>query len=117
MNSDDDFERAMRARYAEAATRLSARTQAQLHNRLQAAVTRVPRASSRRPAWSLAAASVLVLALAFGLQWRAGHEAMPSPAQPLAANGDSDEALATLDENPDLYLWLASSDAIALASE
>jgi len=29
----------------------------------------------------------------------------------------ADSALATLDQDPDFYLWLASRDAIALASE
>ena len=117
------FERALRARYAEATTNLSARTQAQLHNRLQAAVAEDSRARSRRPIWLLATAAAFSLALiaAFGLQWRPGAESMPSttPTPALVANGTSDEGelVATLDETPDLYLWLASDDANTLATE
>ena len=126
-----DFERALRARYAKATTHLSARTQAQLHNRLQAAIAQGPCVSTRRPAWWLATACALALVVVIGMQWRTGHETMlpaatlptamspniPSPA--LVANGsnDSGELVATLDETPDLYLWLQSDDANALVTE
>lgn len=126
-----DFERALRARYAEATTHLSARTQAQLHNRLQAAIAQGPRVDTRRPAWWLATACALALVVVIGMQWRTGHETMlptamlptatlptiPSPA--LVANGsnDSSELVATLDESPDLYLWLQSDDANSLVTE
>jgi hypothetical protein len=40
---------------------------------------------------------------------------------PIATIADDDDdvgaSFAALDENPDLYLWLASSDAVAFASE
>ena len=122
----EDFERALRARYAEATTHLSARTQAQLHNRLQAAIAQGPRVNTRRPAWLLATACSLALVVVFGMQWRTGRETMlptttlptiPTPA--LVANGsnDSGELVATLDETPDLYLWLQSDDANALVTE
>ena len=117
------FERALRARYAEAATHLSARTQAQLHTRLQAVVAEGSRAASRRPGWLLATATAFSLALiaVFGLQWRPGAESMPpaTPTPALAPNGASNEGelVATLDETPDLYLWLASDDANTLTTE
>jgi len=117
----EDFERALRARYAQAATHLSARTQAQLHNRLHAAIAQGSRAGTRRSAWWLATACALALVVVFGVQWRAGHEAtLSAPSAPaLVANGNNDggELVATLDETPDLYLWLASDDANALATE
>lgn len=119
MNDQQDFERALRARYIEAGSRLSARTQAQLHHRLHAALARGQRANTRRPMWRLAAACALLLTFAFGLQWRAGNETRSNPASTFVANSsnDSGELVATLDETPDLYLWLASDDAAALASE
>jgi hypothetical protein len=33
------------------------------------------------------------------------------------SQADANTTYAALDENPDLYLWLASSDAVTLASE
>jgi hypothetical protein len=38
---------------------------------------------------------------------------LPAVASAVAANA----APATLEQDPDFYLWLASSDAVALASE
>jgi hypothetical protein len=65
-----------------------------------------------------------VLAFAFGAPWRNLHEPAATTATALAAATPAatvaptaDSALATLDQNPDFYLWLASSDAVALASE
>ncbi len=127
----EDFERALRARYAEATTHLSARTQAQLQNRLQSAIAQGPRVNTRRPAWLLATACSLALVVVFGMQWRSGRGTMLStnmlptttlpttPPPAIVANGsnDSGELVATLDETPDLYLWLQSDDANALVTE
>ncbi len=123
----EDFERAVRARYAEATAHMSARTQAQLHNRLQAAIAQGRRVDTRRPAWLLATACSLALVVVFGMQWHNGQETLlpvgtlpanPAPAA-LVANGgnDSGELVAALDESPDLYLWLQSDDANALVTE
>lgn len=114
---DDDFDRALRQCHASATAHLSARTQAQLHNRLRAATAR--NAHSMRPRWWLAAAGSLILVFAVGVQWRVGHR-FPAPANtaPIAATShDNGELVATLDEAPELYLWLASDDATTLASE
>jgi hypothetical protein len=122
----EDFECALRGRYAEATTHLSTRTQAQLHNRLQAVIAQGSRMGARRPAWLLVTAFSLALVAVFGMKWRATHETMlptttlPTiPAPALVANGsnDSGELVATLDETPDLYLWLQSEDANALVTE
>jgi hypothetical protein len=61
---------------------------------------------------------LLVLVTVAGLQLRAPER--PVRAQAVVAadiSADNDELLASLDEAPDLYLWLASDDASALVSE
>lgn len=111
----------LRQRHIEAVARLSARTRAQLHNRT-AAVLAAP--ATRRPGhritWAVAATCTALLAMAFGLQL---HPQLAPPKQNAVISpvdtttNDGDAALATLDENPDLYLWLASKDAVALVTE
>ncbi|MGH8080112.1 MAG: hypothetical protein ACREP7_06015, partial [Lysobacter sp.] len=73
--------------------------------------------------WTLASSGVAAVALALGLQFVGGQPpgatptmptavpAMASVAAPVAADSsyDPDTAVAALDENPDLYLWLASN--------
>lgn len=114
-----DFDRAARAHHNDALTSLSMRTRTQLHHRLQAALAGQARTTRRKqmPVWSWATAAALVLAFAFGLPWRSAHEPAPTTSTTLAAADANDSTLATLDQSPDFYLWLASSDAVALASE
>lgn len=74
--------------------------------------------------WLTATAFSAVLAVGLGLQWLphapdtpAATASAPSLAQ---ADGDAGEELGVsgaLDEDPDLYLWLASADAQPLAME
>lgn len=115
-----DFDASLRQLHADAVAQVSARTQAQLHQRRHAALSsRNARATpTRRLGWPLAASFAAIVALAFGVQMR--QDALPAASTPTvaAAEGDGlDTTLAVLDENPDFYLWLASSDAVALASE
>jgi hypothetical protein len=67
-----------------------------------------------------ASAFSAVLAVAVGVQFLP-RSAPLSTAQPVVvASGtgsDYSGGVATLDENPDLYLWLASSEAEPLAME
>jgi hypothetical protein len=114
---DADFDRQLRDRYADATLHLSARTNAQLQQRLRAAIAQRPRGRNRGSAWILATACSLALVAAFGLQWRAQDPSTPRTPAPIADADDNSEIVATLEETPDLYLWLASDDAIALASE
>lgn len=67
-------------------------------------------------AWPLAAACAIGV-LALGLQLRQPEVAPATTAVVANDSDDVDEAYAALDETPDLYLWLASSDAVTLASE
>jgi len=120
------FDAALRQLHADAIANVSARTQAQVHQRRRAALsgqsagaarTGAARTPARRFGWPVAASFAAVLALAVGVQMR--HDGATSSSVPaLAVVDDGDiEGIATLDENPDFYLWLASNDAVALASE
>lgn len=115
-NPDDDFDRAMRAIHAEAVSHLSARTQAQLRQRLRTVLSPPP---PMRHGWRLATAALLVVGLAGGLYWRSSTLPRAMPPAPVAASEavDSGGLVAVIDETPDLYLWLASDDADRLASE
>ena len=138
MNTDR-FDDAIRARHAESLEHLSPRVRAQLAQRRRAALAgQAPRVS--RSPWRFAfplAAVAAVGALAIGLQsntqWRAPDAPAPmvatvkpspasdalasrTPAPRATALPDTDEATASasLEENPDLYVWLASDDAADL---
>jgi hypothetical protein len=109
-----------RAAHAQALRALGPRVQAQQHNRRKAALAAGVGAGVRtEPAnhrgWAWVAAPALALVLAFGMPWRTARE--PAAAGARVAAAQPVEAQATLDQDPDFYLWLASSDAVALASE
>ncbi|MDN5782539.1 MAG: hypothetical protein L0H23_11070 [Luteimonas sp.] len=113
-NRDARFDAAMRQLHDTAVDRISGRTRLQLQQRAHAAPPARPAPS--RFGWPLAASFAAVLALMVGLQLR--HDPAPLPAAPTNAVADSgDDIDIVLDENPDLYLWLASNDAYALAME
>lgn len=130
VSSQQAFDEALRQRHAAAVAQVSSRTQAQLRVRRQTALlasrhpaAATPHATTRRLAWPVAASFAALLAVAFGVQMRQGDVTL-TPAQTLAIAQEDDMQkdgmnadFADLEENPDLYLWLASSDAVALASE
>ncbi|UNK49107.1 hypothetical protein MNR01_15435 [Lysobacter sp. S4-A87] len=118
-NQADDraFDQAMRRLHTQAVDQVSPATRARLRVARQAATTPgAVRAHRRGPGWVLATGFAAVSALAIGLLLRPSPQApavgSPAPAVATAttATYDADTALATLDENPDLYLWLASND-------
>jgi hypothetical protein len=123
--TDDDFDQQLARCHRGAVSQLSARTQAQLQQRLHALVS--PRRHARRRdgrAWGLAAAGALVVVAALGARWQAlrGSAAAPRAAIVSATPGgnampDNGAVLASLDQPPDLYLWLASDDARAMLAE
>lgn len=128
--NDFEFDRKARAVHAQALMAQSPRVRTQLHNRLQAALAGAGLAdagassASQRahPAhrWTWATATMLALALVFAAPWRSVHEQAThdSVAQaPARTPANSATGLATLDQDPDFYLWLASSDAVSLAME
>lgn len=104
-----------RSLHAQALQALSPRTRAQLLLR------RGPKAGAparpRAYAWPLATACALA-ALAIG--WQLRDPAVPPAAPPaplVAAAPDEDGATLALEENPELFEWLASGDAATLAME
>jgi hypothetical protein len=114
-----DFDEVLQRRHAEAVAHLSVRTQMQLRNRLAALGTAPLHGARHRMAWIAATACAALFALVIALQLRPQPMPAASPAT-LVVDGsqaDANAAYAALDENPDLYLWLASSDAVTLASE
>ena len=114
------FDEALRQRHGDAVAHISARTQAQLQQRRRAALSAsapgMPRTTMRRFAWPVATSFAAILALAVGMQLRQDSVA-PVPVATVADDDDLGASFAALDENPDLYLWLASNDAVTFASE
>lgn len=115
---DRTLDHVARALHAEALAHVSPRTRMQLRAR-RAQAQRAPTRGTRILGWGLAGACAAVFAIAIG--WRMG---LPPPAagpmpSAVAQSGSSDyrEAYATLDEDPDFYLWLATTDVQPLAME
>ena len=122
MNTGDDdrgFDAIARDVHARSLDALSPRTRAQLQLRRRGALAPTRTARMRTLAWPVAAACAIA-ALAIGWQLR-DPGSMPTGAPPstpmVATSTDDDSATLVLDENPELYEWLASSDADTLAME
>jgi hypothetical protein len=117
-DDDDSFDAIARDVHARSLDALSPRTQAQLQVRRRGARASAHASRRRRLAWPIVTACA-VAALAIGWQLR-GPGSVPTdapPGTPMVAVTDDDSATLVLDENPELYEWLASSDAAALAME
>lgn len=125
-DTHDEFDRRLRAVHAQAVAQVPPRTLYALQvRRGHAASPATPARPGLRPGgWWAAAGLAAVFALAIGLRQPALEgapvDAVPAP---LAAAGTAieaaawDEGLATLEEDPDLYLWVASQDSLILAME
>ncbi|QDW67261.1 hypothetical protein [Luteimonas granuli] len=121
-----DFDLRMRALHARAVEQLPSRTTYQLRMRREAAARASASGAPRSGGWWLAAAATAVFALAIGLR-QPGPGSAPDPAgdalPPLAVATDAaetaafEDSVAALDEDPDLYLWIASQDGQFLAME
>jgi len=114
-----DFDAHLRRLHAQAVERVSPRTLVQL--RARRAPSPLPPARPRR-AWPLATTCAIAL-VAGGLLLRhpgstRSNEAAPERAAPAAvSDNESGDVYATLDESPELYLWLASNDTANLVTE
>jgi hypothetical protein len=112
--SDERFDRALRAIHSDAVSNVSARTHAQLRQRLRSATRPAP---STRHGWQMASALV-ALALMAGAYWRMTTlPDVPPPAAIATHATDNGDLVAVIDETPDLYVWLDSDEATRLASE
>lgn len=118
INDKETFDRDMRKLHAAAMDRISPQTLARLRAARHTAQTTPQRGQAWR--WIAASAFSAVLAVAIGVQFLPQPAPMPA-AQPAiaaaSAGNDYNDGVATLEENPDLYLWLASSEAEPLAME
>jgi anti-sigma-K factor RskA len=119
-NEDHAFDRRMRALHGAALDHVSPSTRTRLRLGRDAA-TRTGATAKRVGGWRWAAAGLAsaVFAVALGLQFLPADAPRETPT-PLADatlyESDYPGSLAALDENPDLYMWLAS-DAEPLAME
>jgi len=129
MSTDDRFDEAIRAIHAQSLEHVSPRVRAQLQQRRRSAV----RAQSTARGWRFAlplAAAAAVVAIVVGVNVRTSEPTstpqvattLPAPsvsavlAHATAASADASTDYASLDESPDLYVWLAS-DGASLAME
>ena len=119
IDKNDAFDRDMQHLHATAVDNISPQTLA----RLRAARHGLGKetAPRRGHAWRWAAATAFsaVLAVAIGLQFLPTSQPV-APTPPAVATVAVDEytsGVTALDENPDLYVWLASSEAEPLAME
>ena len=114
-NDTNHFDAAIRAHHQASLERLSPRAQAQLAQRRNSAL----RGAGVRRGHGLryvAAGFAALFALAIGLQLRTmpGPTATATPPSVATASGN---AATILDEDPEFYAWLASSDAQLVAME
>lgn len=94
---------ALHALHAQALQQLSPATLARLRSARHAATPR----RSRAHGWWMATACSAVAALALGYSFSVNPPHAPVSAPVTAAVDDSSELL---DENPDLYVWLGTTD-------
>ena len=115
---NDSFDRDMRQLHAAAVSQVSPQTLARLRAARHAAQTAPKRGHAWR--WVTATAFSAVLAVALGTQFLPRSGTVPATQSMVATVGNDDgydDSLAALDESPDLYMWLASSEAEPLAME
>lgn len=119
INSSESFDRDMRQLHAAAVTHISPQTLTRLRTaRHQAQTTAPQRGHAWR--WVTATAFSAVLAVTIGLQLLPKPASLPAAQPMVAATGNENvyaDSMSTLDENPDLYMWLASPEAEPLAME
>ncbi len=122
---DDGLDRQARRLHQAALAQVSPQTLMRLRTARQEAGKHAPAAGHARTwRWLTATALSAVLAVGIGLQWLPHDPAIPASTLVAAASPSDGDAAAdelgsagTFDEDPDLYLWLASSDAQPLAME
>ena len=119
IDKNEAFDRDMQQLHATAVDNISPQTLARLRAARHALGKEA--APKRGHAWRWVAASTFsaVLAVAIGLQFLPTSQpvAPTSPAVATVAVDEYTTGVTALDENPDLYVWLASSEAEPLAME
>ena len=108
---DAAFDQSMRQRYAQALHALPPSTAGALRAARRTALDPASHVRSPHPALRWAGAFATVAALALGLRFFEDEPATAPTQQVAAVDADEfDVAIGALDENPDLYLWLAAND-------
>lgn len=118
ISNNEAFDRDMRQLHTTAVANIPPQTLARLRAARHGAQTAPQRGHAWR--WISASAFSAVLAVAIGTQFLPRPVPLSTTQPTIAAAGAGDDygdSLATLEENPDLYLWLASSEAEPLAME
>lgn len=114
MNTTDrhaQFDAQARQLHQAALSSLDPSTLARLRAARQAAATARPARDGRRAGVWLATACSAVLAVGVGVHLNRPAPVPASVSANLVASVDSDELL---DQNPDLYVWLGSENALAM---
>ena len=119
IDKNETFDRDMQQLHATAVDNISPQTLARLRAARHGLANET--APQRGHAWRWVAASTFsaVLAVAIGVQFLPTSQPV-APASPIVATVVADDyttGVTALDENPDLYVWLASSEAEPLAME
>jgi hypothetical protein len=119
-----DVDRQVRRLHQAALAQVSPQTLMRLRGARHEAGLQASSGPGRTWRWLTATAFSAVLAVGIGLQWLSSTPAVPASTPVAAATPSEGDALAdelgvagTFDEDPDLYLWLASADAQSLAME
>ena len=116
-HNEDAFDATMRDSYRVATEQVSAATRARLRQARHAAAS--GEARKHGYSWPLlfGGAAAAVFAIAFGLGLR--EQALPPDSAPpvVATTAGYEEAASALDQDPDFYAWLGSSDAELVAVE
>lgn len=115
----DRFDDAVRAHHAAALAQLSPRVRAQLAQRRNAALRGEARAEAARPhrlRFAVAGFAALC-ALALGMRFYPQSPGGAPAAMPAATSAQYASGSTALEEDPDFYAWLGSSDAPMLAME
>lgn len=119
IDKNENFDREMRQLHATAVNQLSPQTLARLRAARHGLAKEATPRRGHAWRWVTATAFSAVLAVVVGMQFLPQSQTMPA-AQPIASLTTDDNyvsSVVTLEENPDLYLWLASSEAEPMAME
>ncbi|NCT69474.1 MAG: hypothetical protein GXC75_00860 [Xanthomonadaceae bacterium] len=119
-----DVDRQARRLHQDALAQVSPQTLMRLRGARHEAGLQASPGRGRTWRWLTATAFSAVLAVGIGLQWLPRTPAVPASTPVAAAVPSDGDAIAdelgvagTFDEDPDLYLWLASAEAQPLAME
>ena len=119
IDKNETFDRDMQQLHATAVDNISPQTLARLRAARHGLANETAPQRGHAWRWMTATAFSAVLAVAIGLQFLPTSQPV-TPASPPVATVVADEyttGVTALDENPDLYVWLASSEAEPLAME